>query len=930
MLALIGLWAITAPGVFAQDTAKSPTAKSPIVFFGDHKYPPYEYLDDGKPAGANVELIKAIGEALGRPVEIRLMAWSEAQERIGQGEGDALALMTRSKKREELYDFTDATFSNSVVLFVLADNVSGFNIKDLSGKRIAVGKAGLPRYFIEDNHPDAIPVIVKDNMDAFNRLLSKKIDAFAKDEWVGYTVLSNKGLKGIRAVSPPLVQKDFGFAVRKGDAELLQRLNHAIGELKANGTFARIVDKWSGHEIFILTREDLWIVSALVVVAMVLFVAVLSLGFIGRSRNIFGAGGIEGHDVVSPTRAPVPTGLLIMCGSLFAAIFTFDVFLPLGVAGGVPYVAVVLMGWWFPKRNHIIILAGISTALTLIGYFYSPEGGIPWMVVTNRILAFCAIWISAGLLILAKTAMENLRESEKRFKDLYDNAPDMYCSIHAKTAKILQCNDTLATSLGFSKDEIIGRSIFDFYHADSFENANECLRAFADTGMAESDDLKIRRKDGSTFEVSLRVSAVRDENGNIISSRSVWRNITERKRVETALIAAKEEAEHANNAKSEFLSSMSHELRTPLNAILGFTQLLNTDPDHPLTAGQLDATEHVLKAGDHLLSLIDEVLDLVQIESGKVPLDIELQNPAPIMENCATIARHLAEQKGLKFYDRTTGWHLPEIAIDETRFRQVLLNLLSNAVKYNRAGGTVTLSVADGEDGTLRISVADSGRGIAAEKHHLIFAPFSRLGLENSDITGTGIGLTITRELTEAMGGTIGFESALNLGSTFWLEFPIVSGALSVRDPGEEPALAPATSVAATRTADTAPETIHTVLCVEDNPSSLKLLGSIIERIPGTTMISAHTGELGVDLAEIHRPDVIMMDLNLPGMDGVEALKRLRASSATKNIPVIALTARASAKDKNRGLEAGFAEYLTKPINVQEVTAALNQAFQGA
>ena len=512
-----------------------------------------------------------------------------------------------------------------------------------------------------------------------------------------------------------------------------------------------------------------------------------------------------------------------------------------------------------------------------------------------------------------------LRLSEADFKDLYDNAPDMYCSIDAKTAKILQCNDTFAAKLGYGKDEIIGQPVLNFYHPGSIETAKECMRTFTGTGRAESDDLKVVRKDGGTFDVSLRVSAIRDEQGNIVSSRSVWRDITVQKRAEAALTVAKDEAERANNAKSDFLSSMSHELRTPLNAILGFTQILNTDPDHPLTEKQMDATEQVLKSGDHLLSLIEDVLDLASIESEKASLDVEPQDPAPVIKTCVSIFQTLAGQKGLRFFDRTAGWNLPQINIDATRFQQVLLNLLSNAVKYNCDGGTVTLSVGEGEGGgdagAVRFSVTDSGRGIAAEKHGQIFAPFSRLGLENSDITGTGIGLTITRELTEAMGGTIGFESTLDLGSTFWLEFPIVSGELTARD-FDDPA------------DDFTMKAKHTVLCIEDSPSSLKLLEMIIGRFPETIMISAHTGELGIDLAEIHRPDVILMDLNLPGIDGFETLNRLKASSATKNIPVIALTARASDKDKDRGLEAGFAEYLTKPINVEVVTSTIKQAFQ--
>ena len=328
---------------------------------------------------------------------------------------------------------------------------------------------------------------------------------------------------------------------------------------------------------------------------------------------------------------------------------------------------------------------------------------------------------------------------------------------------------------------------------------------------------------------------------------------------------------------------------------------------------------HVYSLWTHINHNLIESSRLVTSDAG---LQVT-RDPTPVIRSCAAMARRLAEQKGLSFYDRTTGWHLPDLNIDETRFRQVLLNLLSNAVKYNRESGTVTLAAEEGKNGCLRISVTDSGRGIAAEKHSQVFTPFSRLGLENSDITGTGIGLTITKELVEAMGGTIGFDSTLHVGSTFWLEFPIAGGELSVKDHSE---------VLATKTAPSkfAPQKTLTVLCVEDNPSSLKLLESIIERISGATMISAHTGELGVDMAEIHRPNVILMDINLIGMTGIEALERLKASPATTDIPVIALTARASAKDKTLGLEAGFVEYLTKPIDVEKVTSAIHEACRSA
>ncbi len=750
--------------------------------------------------------------------------------------------------------------------------------------------------------------------------------------------------------------------------------------------------------------------------------------------------------------AKKPPWLLVAFSITVAtAIFVIDITLPLGVAGGVPYVALVLLGWWFPNRNAVVVLAIVSTVLTSVGFQLSPEGGIHWVVEVNRFLALFAIWTLAIFIFVAKTAADDLRDSEQRFRSVIDNAPS-FITLKDVDGRIVLSNQKHSDMFGMKPRDMKGKTVFDFlpektakeataqdqdvletksatimerktlgergpltYHItkfpipdrtgaisgigtigtditehkkmeESLRESESRFRSVVDSSPAaitlkdrdgrfilvnktygewmnadpsEIAGLKIRDllpkqqgneidaldrrvietgesavaegdrpfRDGVTRTVLTHKCPIFSDTGEVISVVSVITDISDRKRAENEIKLAMKEAERANNAKSEFLSSMSHELRTPLNAILGFTQLLNTDTDHPLTEKQLDATEQVLKSGDHLLSLIDEVLDLAAIESGKVSLDMEAQDPTPVIESCTAIARNLAEQKGLEFYDRTAGWRLPEINIDATRFRQVLLNLLSNAVKYNRDGGTVTLFFADGEDGTVRFSVADSGRGIAEDKHAQIFSPFSRLGLENSDITGTGIGLTITRELVEAMGGTIGFESTLNLGSTFWLEFPIVSGALSVKDRGEEPAPAPAATTAA---ADTPPQATHTVLCVEDNPSSLKLLESIIERIQGTAMISAHTGELGVDLAEIHQPDVILMDINLPGINGIEALYRLKASSATKDIPVIALTARASKKDKAQGLKAGFLDYLTKPINVREVTSALNQAFQGA
>ncbi|NQV84567.1 MAG: PhnD/SsuA/transferrin family substrate-binding protein [Rhodospirillales bacterium] len=497
---------------------------------------------------------------------------------------------------------------------------------------------------------------------------------------------------------------------------------------------------------------------------------------------------------------------------------------------------------------------------------------------------------------------------------------------------ITYANDKFCNISGYTLDELMGQNHRILKSEDqSRESSEELWQAIAN-GKTWHGEFKNRKKDGEYFWVKATIVPFLNAEGDPFQYVAIRTDITDKVRAEAELLKAKEEAERANSAKSSFLSSMSHELRTPLHGILGFTQLLNIDSDHPLTPSQLDATDQVLKSGDHLLRLIEDVLDLEAIESGNTSLDLAPQDPGPVIESCKAIAQNLAEQKGLTFFDLTAGWKLPRVSIDETRFRQVLLNLLSNAVKYNREGGTVTLSVKEGEHNSLRISVADSGRGIAEGKQAQLFIPFSRLGLENSDIAGTGIGLSITKELVEAMGGTIGYESTLNLGSTFWLELPIVSGEISVKARNEEPAptASPIPTVTVETKVDTSAKKIHTILCVEDNPSSLKLLESIIERIPDATMISAHTGELGVNLAEIHQPDVILMDINLPGISGVEALRRLKGSRATSDISVIALTANASKADRALGIEAGFRDYLTKPIDVREVMGAVVKCFAPA
>ncbi|MBU1397183.1 MAG: response regulator, partial [Gammaproteobacteria bacterium] len=386
----------------------------------------------------------------------------------------------------------------------------------------------------------------------------------------------------------------------------------------------------------------------------------------------------------------------------------------------------------------------------------------------------------------------------------------------------------------------------------------------------------------------------------------------------TELESAKAVAEKANLAKSNFLSSMSHELRTPLNAILGFAQLLESGAPPP-TAAQIIRLHQIIKAGWYLLDLINEILDLAVIESGKLSLSLEPLSLSDVLLECQAMIGPQAQQRGINtdFAKVDPTWFAHA---DHTRVKQALINLLSNAIKYNRDHGMVAVTCTATPE-HLRISIKDSGAGLPPEKLAQLFQPFNRLGQETGTEEGTGIGLVVTRQLVELMGGTIGVESTVGEGSKFWIEL--------IRD--AMPQLAPEHAMPtelAPQAHENAP--LHTLLYVEDNPANLMLVEQIIEGIPHVRMLSARDANLGIALARAHMPDVILMDINLPGLSGIQALKILREDPATAHIPVLAISANAMPRDIQKGLEAGFFRYLTKPIKINEFMEALDMALERA
>ena len=383
------------------------------------------------------------------------------------------------------------------------------------------------------------------------------------------------------------------------------------------------------------------------------------------------------------------------------------------------------------------------------------------------------------------------------------------------------------------------------------------------------------------------------------------------------LAMAMEEARSANYAKSAFLSSMSHELRTPLNAILGFAQILSSDRLPSTLEQKKEFAGHILKSGRHLLTLINEILDLAKVESGTVSLSLEPVGLDAILQECRDMIAPLASQRGI-------GMAFPDacplnVLADRTRLKQILLNLLSNALKYNREQGQVAIDCAPHAGGRVRISVRDTGVGLDAEQLALLFQPFNRLGQEGGTEEGSGIGLVVTKRLVELMDGNIGVSSAPGEGSTFWIELRLVD---AVPIP-VVPAL-PRPDLAGALLEHSAPVTL---LYVEDNPANLTLVEEIVRYCPQLQLLTATDGRLGVEMARTHLPQLILMDINLPHVNGTDALKLLRADPRTAHIPVIALTANAMPGDVERSMALGFYRYLTKPINLDEFTEAINSTL---
>ncbi len=521
---------------------------------------------------------------------------------------------------------------------------------------------------------------------------------------------------------------------------------------------------------------------------------------------------------------------------------------------------------------------------------------------------------------------QRLRDQQFYTRSLFESNIDAQMTTDP-SGLITDVNKQMESLTGCTRDELIGTP-FKNHFTDS-ERAEAGIIRVLNEKKVTNYELTARARNGKETVVSYNATTFYDRHEALQGVFAAARDVTERKLLDQELQetnlelqSAKFAAEKANLAKSDFLSSMSHELRSPLNAILGFAQLMESATPLP-TSDQKASIDQILQAGWYLLELINEILDLALIESGKLSLSLEPMSLPEVLLDCQAMIEPQAQKSGIRMIFPIID--CPYFAhADRTRVKQVLINLLSNAIKYNRAGGTVEVKCSVETSQRIRISVQDTGEGLPSEKLAQLFQPFNRLGQEASAEEGTGIGLVVSKRLVELMGGEIGAQSTVGIGSVFWVEL----------NPAEVIQLPTGKDVESALPHEHEHEqhgaALRTLLYVEDNRANMQLVEKLIARRPGMRLLTAEDGTRGIALARTHQPEVILMDINLPGISGIKALKILRDDPATAHIPVLAISANAMPHDIKIGLDAGFFRYLTKPIKVNEFMNALDLALEAA
>ena len=596
--------------------------------------------------------------------------------------------------------------------------------------------------------------------------------------------------------------------------------------------------------------------------------------------------------------------VLLLIVFVLLVLLVLDLNLPVGVIHGMPYVVLISVSYWLPWRLAPVVLAAVGTLLILVGYLYSPNQVDTTALLLNVSLEAAVLWVTAFLVQRYRSSSRTLEDRQQRLRALVETAVDGVMIIEAN-GTVQEYNPACESLFGYRADEVIGRNVKMLMPPPYREEHDEYLQRYRSTGIKRiigiGREVEGRRKDGTTFPMELSVGEARPGGHQVFVG--IIRDITARKSAEQSLRIAKEQAESASHAKSQFLANMSHEIRTPMNAVLGYTQLIENDPELPDKYHRPLRAIHT--AGNHLISLIDEILDLSKIEAGAMELDNRDFDLGDLTEDIAGMFAIRCEQKGLLLWRVETQIGDRAVHADDRKLRQILINLLGNSVKFTDRG-QVALTVFQ-DRGRYAFTVEDTGPGISYDAQQRIFEPFQQAE-EGEAKGGTGLGLAITKRHIELMGGSLSLDSTPGEGSCFRfeLELPPAEGDL-IAKPEQNSQLC--------RLAE--PYRVR-ALVVDDVEDNREVLSGLLQR-SGVEVTMANSGAEALQSIAEQIPDIVFMDVRMPVMDGLSAVQQVRERWHEEHIICVAITASGLLRQRSFYLKAGFDDFIGKPFQFDKV-----------
>lgn len=945
-----------------------------ITFTGDPNWLPYEAFDkDGNYIGIVADHLKMIEELTGLEFEpVRTGSWTESLKVATDGKVSIISGDAADVILNQHFIPVNAYNQNPIVIIMNANNNYIEDLMDLKGKSIAIIKDYGYTADIFKTYPDIEFIEVENIQEGLQGVSDKHFDAMLATYALASYTMAEMGMHNIKVVGKTPIIMDLTLFIDNKQPVLHSIINKALGSI-SKASSHEIIKKWTKSEY--VEKTDYILVYQIIISAIIL-ITIFALWNRRLSQEISLRIATEKEIEKSQARFKA------MFESIPDAIIYAD---PDRRIRLVNHAALEMFGYEEKEltgqqtrilytsekdyikqgKKHFNTDSSISAKPYQVQY-QSKNGdiieaetlGTAVTATDGEVVGYLGVIRDISERSHVESILRSLATSsssinvESFLNEVLDTLTDLYKCQFAFIGKLLPGSDRIktlavrsngqpATNFEYDLDGTPCRDILDKSKELIPKDASRLYPDDAmliDMGIDSYFGAPLIASDNSVIGIisvmdtsplaldewtepvlgvfATRISLELEKNLAILELQHHRKDLEEQIRIRTAdLIKARDEAEKANESKSEFLSRMSHELRTPMNAILGFSQILHHNPDNTLSEIDLSYVEEVLKGGYHLLDLINEVLDLSRVESGQLQLNSDHFDLIEMLNESLTMIQPLAESRGIiikhNIPDKTVTIHS-----DRMRLKQITLNLLSNAVKYNQKNGEIIIDY-ELKDNCVRFSVSDTGPGIPDDSHDRVFEPFDRLGADTSSIEGTGIGLSLSKKMIEFMNGQIGFKSETGTGSTFWIEINCdksdnIPDKIIINTPQEMASV----------------DGEFSLLYVEDNPANLRLVSNLLKKQPGITLYDTHTASLAIDLINNQQFDLILLDIQLPGDgDGYDILKKIRGNPATRDIPVIAVSANATEYDIKQGMDAGFDEYIVKPINIHHFLKIVNSFF---